>query len=163
MSEAALPDADDWRLWREYVDMRRHIDRAVEHRLQQDAGLSTPEFEVLRSLSASEGHRLRAGALADSLGWEQSRISHQVSRRGVRGLVERADCSADARGTWVVLSGRGADVLARAVCGYTEVLQAMFFGALDPADRAAVRSAAARVAEIAAGSCRASPPQHAVV
>ncbi|WP_375401353.1 MarR family winged helix-turn-helix transcriptional regulator [uncultured Amnibacterium sp.] len=141
-----LPGEDDWALWRDFVAMRRELDRAVEQRLQQDAGLSTPEFEVLRSLSLAQGHRLRAGALADSLGWEKSRISHQVSRMTTRGLVERADCSIDARGTWVVLSARGADALARAACGYTEVLSRLFFDALEPADKRAIRTAASRVA-----------------
>lgn len=146
MTEAGLPDEDDWRLWRDFVDMRRDLDRAVDQRLQHDAGLSMPEFEVLRCLSLAEGQRLRAGALADSLGWEKSRISHQVSRMTVRGLVERADCSADARGTWVVLSETGADAVARASCGYVEVLSRMFFDVLQPADKRAIRTAATRVA-----------------
>lgn len=149
MTEAGPPDEDDLTLWRDFVAMRRELDRAVDQRLQQDAGLSTPEFEVLRSLSHAAGHRLRAGALADSLGWEKSRISHQVSRMTSRGLVERADCSADARGTWVVLSEGGADALARASCGYLEVLNRMFFDALQPNDKRAIRTAATRVAAAA--------------
>ena len=157
MTEARSLDDDDWMLWHDFVAMRRHLDRAVEQRLQQDAGLSTPEFEVLRSLSLADGHRLRAGALAESLEWEKSRISHQVSRMTTRGLVERADCSVDARGTWVVLSERGADAFARASCGYIEVLGRLFFGTLDPADKRAIGTAAARVAEAAACPVVAQP------
>ena len=145
---AGLPAEDDWTLWRDFVAMQRRLDRSVEQRLQQDAALSTPEFEVLRSLSRADGQRLRAGALADSLGWEKSRISHQVRRMAARGLVHRADCSLDARGTWVVLSECGADALAKASCGYVDVLSRLFFNVLQPMDKRAIRTAASRVAKV---------------
>jgi DNA-binding MarR family transcriptional regulator len=135
----------EWTMWRGFVAMRRSLDRALEQRLQQDAGISAADFEVLVSLDRAEDHRLRAGALADRLGWEKSRISHQVSRMAARGLVDRADCPTDARGTWVVLSPAGAEALASAVCGYVEVLRSTFLAPLDDGDRRTLRAIADRV------------------
>lgn len=137
-------DEADWTMWRGFVAMRRSLDRALEQRLQADAGISSADFDVLHALSRAEGHRLRAGALADALGWEKSRISHQVSRMATRGLVERAECPTDARGTWVVLAAPGADALATASCGYVEVLRETFFAPLSAADKRRLRGLAER-------------------
>jgi DNA-binding MarR family transcriptional regulator len=138
-------DEADWTMWRGFVAMRRSLDRALEQRLQADAGISTADFDVLHALSRADGHRLRAGALADALGWEKSRISHQVSRMAARGLLERAECPTDARGTWVLLAAAGADALATATCGYVEVLQQTFFAPLSAADKRMLRGVAERV------------------
>jgi DNA-binding MarR family transcriptional regulator len=138
-------DEADWTTWRGFLAMRRSLDRALEQRLQTDAGISTADFDVLQALGRVEGHRLRAGGLADCLGWEKSRISHQVSRMAARGLLERAECPTDARGTWVVLASAGADALAAATCGYVEVLQQTFFAPLRSADRRALKALADRL------------------
>ena len=135
----------DLAVWRGFASMRRHLDRAVEVRLQHDAGVSTPEFEVLLALSRADRSRLRAGALADALCWEKSRISHQVSRMVARGLLERTECPTDARGTWVVLAEAGAAALAVATCGYVDVLRRTFFDVLRPDEKRALSDAAARV------------------
>ena len=151
MSEPSGLDPADWAMWRAFTGMRRSLDRALEQRLQRDAGISAADFDVLRSLSEADGQRLRAGALADALDWEKSRISHQVRRMAERGLVERADCPTDARGTWVVLASAGADAFASASCGYVEVLQRAFFDGLEPDEKAALREVSQRVGQAIEG------------
>jgi len=158
MSEAMGLDPADWAMWREVTAMRTGVDRALEHRLQRDAGVSAADFDVLRSLTDAEGHRLRAGALAETLGWEKSRISHQVRRMADRGLVEREDCPTDLRGTWVVLSEAGADAFATASCGYVETLNRVLFSRLDADDRATMRRIASAVLDgLLAPDAQASP------
>jgi len=151
-------DEAEWAIWRGFVAMRRSLDRALEQRLQADAGISAAEFDVLVSLDRAEDHQLRAGALAESLGWEKSRISHQVSRMAARGLVERAECPTDARGTWVVLASAGADALAAATCGYVEVLRSTFLSPLGESDKRALRAIADRVLELEPDRRRAPVP-----
>jgi DNA-binding MarR family transcriptional regulator len=145
MSQAMGLDPADWAMWREVTTMRAGVERALEQRLQRDAGISAADFDVLHSLADAEDHRLRAGALAESLGWEKSRISHQVRRMTERGLVERAECPTDLRGTWVVLTSTGADAFATASCGYVETLDRVFFSRLDGEDKAGLRRVAATV------------------
>ena len=145
MSDPSGLDPADWAMWRSFSGMRRSLDRALEQRLQRDAGISTADFDILRSLAEAEGHRLRAGALAESIDWEKSRISHQVRRMAERGLVERAECPTDARGTWVVLADRGADAFAAASCGYVEVLQRAFFDGLEPHQKQTLQAVSQRV------------------
>jgi DNA-binding MarR family transcriptional regulator len=158
MSEAMGLDPADWSMWRELSSMRAGVDRALEQRLQRDAGISAAEFDVLRSLADAEDQRLRAGALAEALGWEKSRISHQVRRMTERGLVERADCPTDLRGTWVVLTEAGADAYASASCGYVETLDRVLFSRLDPEDKELMRRIASRVSDgLLAPHAQASP------
>jgi DNA-binding MarR family transcriptional regulator len=158
MSEPMGLGPADWATWRELTAMRAGVDRALEHRLQRDAGISAPDFDVLRSLADAEGHRLRAGALAESLGWEKSRISHQVRRMAERGLVEREDCPTDLRGTWVVLSETGADAFATASCGYVQTLDRVLFARLGAEDRATLRRIASTVTDgLLAPDAQASP------
>lgn len=145
MSDPSGLDPSDWAVWRSFSRMRRGLERALEQRLQRDAGISTADFDVLRSLAEAEGRRLRAGALADSIDWEKSRISHQVRRMAERGLVERTECPTDARGTWVVLADRGVDAFAAGACGYTEVLRGAFFDVLEPQQKQMLRAVSHRV------------------
>ena len=63
--------------------------------MQQDSGLTLPEYEVLVQLSEAPGHRLRPFQICEALNWEQSRLSHQLSRMQRRGLVTREECEAD--------------------------------------------------------------------
>lgn len=142
--------AQDWAAWHAVTAMRGAVERALEQRLQRDAGLSLADFEVLRGLTVAEGHRLRAGALADALGWEKSRISHQVRRMVERGLLQKTGCPTDGRGTWVVLADGGRDAFAAGSCGYVEVLREAFFDRIDPAERALLQVVADRVRDAAA-------------
>ena len=52
-------------------------------------GLSGAEFAVLLLLSEA-GDRMDQGALREALGWDKSRLSHQLTRMEARGLVARA-------------------------------------------------------------------------
>lgn len=150
MHDAAELAPEDWALWRDFSAMRSTVERALEQRVQRDASISVADFDVLRGLSEAEGRRLRAGALAEALGWEKSRISHQVRRMADRGLLERAGCPTDGRGTWVVLAEAGAEAFAAASCGYVEVLRRSLFDRLQADDRRTLRRMADRVHDVPA-------------
>ncbi|WP_333732317.1 MarR family winged helix-turn-helix transcriptional regulator [Streptomyces sp. IBSBF 3010] len=52
------------------------------------AGLSEPDLTILVSLSKADGP-LRQSELAASLGWDRTRISHQLTRMSKRDLIAR--------------------------------------------------------------------------
>ena len=149
---SAALDPEDWALWAAMTTMRASVERALEQRLQRDAAVSLADFDVLRGLASAEGHRLRAGALAETLGWEKSRISHQVKRMADRGLLERTSCPTDGRGTWVALAAAGADAFAAASCGYAEVLHETFFDRLSTTEKRLLRGVADRSAGASVGA-----------
>ena len=135
---------DDWAVWDEFYAMRRRLDRALELRLHDDSGVSAPEYEILVGLGRSADRRLRVRDIAEQIGWEKSRVSHQVTRMEKRGLVRRSDCSSDARGTWVELTPDGRRSMLAATRGHTAAIRRYFVDALDD-DAATVRAFSQRV------------------
>lgn len=154
MSEArGIADAD-WALWRSFTLMRRQLERALEHRLQADAGISGPDFEILLPLFRTPDNRLRARDLAELLGWEKSRISHQVTRMASRGLVERRECPADLRGSWIVLTADGRRAVLTASRGNATELRRIFFDLLSDEEKAVLAAASSRIVDaISPDSC----------
>ncbi|MBP2328955.1 DNA-binding MarR family transcriptional regulator [Kibdelosporangium banguiense] len=75
-------------------------------------GLSTADYTVLTVLSGATGGRLRAFHLGAMMGWEKSRLHHQLTRMSKRGLVERH--SGEARAVHVTLIQKGHEALTEA-------------------------------------------------
>ena len=91
-------------MWRRYRDANQLLELAMERQLQRDASMSQSDYSVLVSLSEGSEQGLRARELGAALGWDRSRVSHQVRRMEGRGLVAKGECPEDGRGT--VVTGR---------------------------------------------------------
>jgi DNA-binding MarR family transcriptional regulator len=100
-------DDDEARAWRALQLMNLRLDGELAHRLTAASGLSYQEYMVLVALTDSSDSRLRVQDLAQMVGWEKSRMSHQVSRMASRGLVTKRKCRSDRRGSWVVVTQKG--------------------------------------------------------
>lgn len=135
----------DWALWRAFALMSRQLASTMEQRLRDDAGISSPDFEILHALSMQEGNRARSRDLGEMLSWKKSRISHQVKRMVERALVTRAECEADLRGTWVTLAPAGRAALDAALPGYRAQLHQSFTGLLNEADASHFAQSALKV------------------
>jgi DNA-binding MarR family transcriptional regulator len=118
--------------WFAYMRVTLRLNYEINRELQIDSDLSHQDFHVLNALADSPGQRLQLSDLAARIGWERSRVSHQVLRMETRGLVERRPSSADARATDAVLAPPGADALRRATPGHAALVKQMFFDGLDP-------------------------------
>jgi DNA-binding MarR family transcriptional regulator len=68
-------------------------------------GLSGPEFGVLSRLAAPGKGEMRQQALSEMMGWDKSRLSHQLTRMQQRRLIQRRPT--DGKGVLVVLTERG--------------------------------------------------------
>lgn len=120
-------DARDWATWDSYHDTWRRLDHALDQAVQHGAGISVPEFEILIGLQREPDHRLRVRDIASGIGWEKSRVSHQVTRMVARGLVERADCPTDGRGSWVVMTTDGRRAVLAGIRAHTAALERLFW------------------------------------
>jgi len=118
-------------LWRSFYLMRRQLELTLERRLQADAGISSADYEILISLFESPSKRLRAGQIGDLIGWEKSRVSHQITRMEQRELLKREECGDDARGVWVVLSDDGNRAVLGAERDRRDAIRQYFFDVLD--------------------------------
>jgi len=81
----------------------------VDRDIAQAIGLSGPEFGVLSRLAACGKEGMRQQALAHLMGWDKSRLSHQLTRMQRRALIERHP--SDGSAVLVVLTKHGREKL----------------------------------------------------
>src|ERR1700688_3833263 len=98
--------------WRAYIRLAQLLMRQLDRDLHP-FGLSTHDYEILVELSEAPGQRLRMTELADRTTQSRSRLSHQINRMETKGLVVREGCEGDKRGTFAVLTERGADIIGK--------------------------------------------------
>lgn len=145
MTERTILGAKDWGLWQSLSAMTSQLGLALDRQLRHEAGLSQAEYDVVSVLAQARPGRMRPGELGELLGWEKSRVSHQLARMERRGLLRRESCDADGRGTWVSLSEEGRALVAEASRIHADALREFFFDVLPGAEREALRDAAERV------------------
>jgi DNA-binding MarR family transcriptional regulator len=147
MSEVPTLTTQEWDLWRGFHAMRRQLDLALERELQRDARISGPDYEILITLFESPEKQLRARELTARLGWEKSRLSHQVTRMVARELVERSECDTDARGTWIGLTTKGRLATLGAVRAHAQTIRRLFFDVLTESELEVLGAVSGRVLE----------------
>ena len=154
MTEPRWLDAREARLWQSYRDAYRELMRALESRLIGNSGLSGADYALLHPLSVAEQGVLRTRDLGKSVGWERSRLSHQVSRMEKRGLVCREECVSDARGSMVRLTDLGRKAIDAAAPDHVDAVRTYFFERLTPEEQDQLAILLDRiVANIPADSC----------
>jgi DNA-binding MarR family transcriptional regulator len=89
-------------LWSAFKRAHEIVRARVIADTAEAAGLSEPDLTILVNLNKAGG-ALRQSELAASLGWDRTRISHQLTRMDKRGLV----CRERAAGVTVVLTDTG--------------------------------------------------------
>jgi len=129
--------AAEQRSWRAYLRAGTLLRARLNRQLQADSGLSLPEYEVLVHLSEAPGRRLRPFQLGQALHWEQSRLSHMLSRMTRRGFVAREECAADGRGALVVLTAAGRAAIESAAPRHVAAVRELVFARLDSTQAAA--------------------------
>jgi DNA-binding MarR family transcriptional regulator len=131
------------RVWRNYLAMVGRLQVAMSRQLQEECGLSLADYDVLVALD--ERCPIRMRELGDVLGWEQSRLSHQVRRMRERGLLTREGRDDDRRGANVDLTAVGRAALAAAAPGHAELVRATVFDGMSAAELRALGSLTERV------------------
>jgi DNA-binding MarR family transcriptional regulator len=120
------------RAWRGLLQMTSQLNARMNRQLLQEYGVSLADYEVLVVLSEAPDGRCRVFEIADTLAWEQSRVSHQLARMQRRGLIARQDCASDARGAFAVITAAGRAVIERAAPAHVETVRRLVFDELTP-------------------------------
>ncbi len=141
-------------MWRVMLEFHRRLRVAMERQLL-DTGLSGAEYAVLVALSEAPDGVVRARELGRALGWDRSRLAHQLRRMERRALIERFDCADDARATMVALADAGRRAVTGAAPGHVETVRAELFDKLDAADVDALTEIYTRLLE---RDTRGAPP-----
>lgn len=127
------------RIWRNYLLMADRLHTAMNRQLQQDCALTLSDYDVLVALS--ERGPMRINELGELIGWEQSRVSHQLRRMRGRCLVERAGDEDDRRRATVTITDTGLSALQAAAAGHAELVRSVVFDGLSVAQQRALGSA----------------------
>lgn len=99
------------RAWRSYIVGSALLEYRLNRELQEEHGLTLADYEILVRLSEQPDMRMRMTQLATDVASSKSRVSHQVGRLEVAGLVRREGCTNDGRGIYAVLTDTGFDLL----------------------------------------------------
>ena len=145
MTDATNVSPAEWDAWRSFTTMRRSLDRALERNLQSTGEISAPDYELLIALFEAPDKTMRARDLAVRVGWERSRVSHQVTRMTKRGLLERTECDTDGRGTWVGLTASGRRAVLSSMRDHAAAIREYFFDVLSGEEIATLQSLSERV------------------
>jgi DNA-binding MarR family transcriptional regulator len=123
-------NADEERLWRRWLLLHTRLSTTLQREMQDEAGLSSADFEVLVNLTDNPDGRVRVTDLATQMLWERSRLSHQVTRMEGRGLVQRMECAEDGRGANISITPAGRTAIEQAAPGHVEAVRRLVFDAL---------------------------------
>lgn len=132
-------------IWRDYLAMVSRLHTAMHRQLQQDCELSLSDYDVLVALS--ERGPMRINELGELIGWEQSRLSHQLRRMRGRGLVAREGDGDDRRGATVALTDAGLSAVQTAAPGHVDLVRTVVFDGLSKTEERAFGAAIAAVLE----------------
>lgn len=144
--------------WRGYRRMRVLLDLQIARDLASDSGLSEADYDVLSTLSETDGRCMRLSDLAAHMLWSKSRLSHHTVRMQQRGLVIREEDVDDGRGSWVVLTDAGMDVIRAAAPPHVASVRRHMIDLLTADERDALASLSNRIADrLAQVSSPASP------
>jgi len=121
------------RAWRAFMHAHHQLGVHLNRGLQE-SGLSGADYEILAVLSGHDGDRMPAHALCIALGWEKSRVSHQVRRMQKDGLIGREPNPDDARSTMVCLLPAGRAAIEKAAPRHVEDVRRNFIDLLTPAE-----------------------------
>jgi len=100
--------------WREFLHAHAVLTRELDEELRRAHGLPLSSYDVLVNLESAEDRQMRMSELADAVLLSRSGLTRLVERLEREGLLVRADCPSDARGSLAVLTDAGTARLAEA-------------------------------------------------
>jgi DNA-binding MarR family transcriptional regulator len=120
--------------WRGLLRVHSALVKALDAELLAAHDLPLTSYEVLINLQAAPGRRRRMAELADGVLLSRSGMTRLVDRLEREGLLERDACTDDGRGTYAVLTEKGAAYLARARPTHLDGVRERFLQHFEPAE-----------------------------
>jgi DNA-binding MarR family transcriptional regulator len=117
--------------WRAFIRLHQKLWATLERDLKTHK-LSGADFQILVALTDTPDGRQRFQDLANAIEWEQSRLSHQITRMIKRGLVARQECAEDGRGAFVAVTQTGRKTIKAAAPHHVAAVRRLVIDALGP-------------------------------
>ncbi len=133
------------RAWRALLIAQAVALDGVEASLQRGEQMPLTWFEVLARLSREEGGMLRMQDLAERLVLSRSGATRLVDRLEAAGLIERASCTDDRRGTLAVATAAGLRALEETRPFVNAAVEEQFGRLLEPSEAQLLESLLTKV------------------
>jgi DNA-binding MarR family transcriptional regulator len=130
MSDTPALTPEMTRAWQQFQQMEDVLQSRLGQLLQSRSNLSNADYTVLVVLSEAPGRRCRVYELGRMIGWEKSRLHHQLSRMCTRGLVVREPDPDAPRAMHAVLTKAGLAAITAAAPEHGRDVQRLFFDRL---------------------------------
>ena len=101
---------DEMQIWNMWKGSFKRIFGRVVKDMSDQTGLSEGDFGILDRLAQLGDGQMRQQELADSMGWDKTRLSHHLTRMEKRGLVLRKPLDTE-RGVQVLITSAGHSAL----------------------------------------------------
>jgi len=106
VAQKGMKDLDS-KAWRAFHKIGTSLLPHLSRQITNHSGITGAEYVVLVSLSELPAESVSLNRLAVGLGWEISRMSHQISRMEANGLVKKSRSADDSRSFNVSITSRG--------------------------------------------------------
>lgn len=110
------------------VEAQASLGKQLGRALEQHAGVSHAEFEVLLRVARAPGGRISMGALAAQVALTSGGITRLVDRMTAAGLLRRVPCPTDRRVAFAALTADGERTLQQALEVHAANLRQVFAG-----------------------------------
>jgi DNA-binding MarR family transcriptional regulator len=131
--------------WRVFLGAHAAVIRRLEAELEAEGLISLADYDVLLNLATSPGGRLRMSELADQVLLSRSGMTRRIDRLESAGLVQRAECPADRRGSFATITAEGLARVHSASPTHVRGIEEHFIAKLTPEELEAIRAALAKV------------------
>ena len=133
--------------WRAFLQAHARLIRVLEREMQEEQELPLTWYDILAHLDSTPDGRLRMQELAESVPLSRSGLTRLVDRMAKSGLVSRAPCPNDRRGTYAVITLQGRTTLQEAMPGHLRGVEQHFLNRLDDTDIQALDRSLSKVLE----------------
>lgn len=124
------------RTWVRFLATHSAITRELEAQLMGAHGLTLSDYDVLVQLARAPGHKMRNIELAKAVVLTRSGVTRLVDGLERDGLVARASCPSDKRGTLIKLTEEGARRLREAADTHLNGVRELFLERMGDGGRA---------------------------
>nr|WP_221382256.1 MarR family transcriptional regulator [Actinoplanes polyasparticus] len=132
-------------VWEDLVLAAHLLEAALERQSQRDGAISHSHFKLLILLSGADNHTLGLKALADTLRFSPSRVSHTIAVLERQGLVTRDRAPAGRRAYEATLTPQGRLLVARVLRAQRKEIRDVLFDNLAESETAALGTISANL------------------
>ena len=121
--------------WRGMLRAHAALTKGLDADLEAEHGLPLSSYEVLLHVAAADGQRMRMSDLAETVVLSRSGLTRLVDRMERDGLLGRASCPSDARGSYATLTAAGREKLEAASRTHLSGVRERFLDRLSDAEQ----------------------------